>query len=355
MQPESSLEELIESACPSIRYRVRAEILGEDPSCQEMSALQEQILRDPHVQDVLSWQQPDGWLARDFHGAKGLEAGIRILCEKGLRAECPPLALALTALGDHPDRLERGIGTVGPILDELGFGGSRMIQATVYVYAGLEDRPCVQAQLDEALKGFRAVLEVERLDEIIESYRGRLVFKPGLQWPGIYHLRLLALTRSWRTDGNLAMLAAAVRRLVCLSPLPVVYVRSKSRWVAPASFCMQNFAPDLDSMEDVEWMKWFHRMECLARLGVVPHVEELNKQVEWLQRQLNADQGWFKKPLRHPYFVNWGAYTGLALEPDWRSPKNRVHDLTFRSRLILHYYENVNIRSSNNAKVQEKS
>ena len=304
-----------------------------------MLELQEQILQDPDVQEVLGWQQPDGWLAWDFHGSKSIETGIRILCEKGLSRQNPCLAQALQALEEHPERLERGIGKPGRTLDELGFGGSRMIRAAVGAYAGLEQRPFVKEQVAEALAGFRSVLDVESIQDGTQEYQGRLVFKPGLRWPGIYHLRLLAFTHDWRTAGNRAMLAAALQRLVEFSPLPDIYVRNKSGWIAPASFCMQDFNPDLGSVQDREWMMWFQRIECLARTGVIRANPDLSGQVEHLKKVLEAGGGWFTGKPTHAYFSKWGAYTGLRLEPDWRRSQHRRVDLTFRSMLILHYYE----------------
>jgi hypothetical protein len=242
-------------------------------------------------------------------------------------------------LEDHPERLERGIGKTGKVLDELGFGGSRMIRAAVGAYAGLEDKPFVSEQVTEALAGFRAVLEVDSVKEIVEEYRGRLVFKPGVRWPGIYHLRLLAFTRKWRTPGHQAMLVQAVSQLVGLSPVHDIYVRSKSQWIAPASFCMHEYEPDMASMDAASWMMWFHLTECLARLGVIPSVPELKRQVETMETRIEAEGDWFIQKLNHPYFTKWGAYTGLMLEPSWRHPKSRVYDLTFRRLLILHYYE----------------
>ncbi len=338
MPIDTVIDELLESACPSIKYRIRSEILGQSLAGKEMAALQEAILQDPTVQEVLGWQQPDGWLAWDFHGSKSLETGIRILCEKGVSRQNLSLARALQALEDHPERLERGIGKPGRILDELGFGGAWMIRATVFAYAGLEDKSFVKEQVEQALAGFKVVLEVNSVKEIVEEYKGRLVFKPGVKWPSIYHLRLLAFTRRWRTEENLAVLVMAIRRLVELSPLPDVYVRSGFRWVAPASFCMQDFNPDMKSMDEAGWMMWFHRMECLRRLGAMPSISELKRQVEWLESRLEEQDGWFTRKLNHPYFTRWGAYTGLRLEPDWRHAKSRVYDLTFRSMLILHNY-----------------
>jgi hypothetical protein len=338
MNLEPVIQEMLQCACPSIQYRIRVEILGQSPAGEGMAALQEAILKDPTVRDVLSWQQPDGWLAWDFHDSKSLETGIHILCEKGVDPHQLQLSRALQALENHPERLERGIGQPGKILDELGFGGRQMIRAAVFAYAGLEDKPCVREQIEQALAGFKSVLEGNSIEEITEDYKGRLVFKPGVRWPGIYHLRLLAFTRKWRTEENQAMLVRAIQRLVDLSPLPNIYVRGRSGWVAPASFGMHDFNPAMESMDDAEWMMWFHRMECLGRLGVIAAISELKHQVDRLENSLERQGGWFTRKLNHPYFNRWGTYTGLRLEADWRHAKSRVYDLTFRSMLILHYY-----------------
>ena len=334
---DNVIKELLETACPSIQYRIRSEILGQSPASQEMRALQDRILQDPDVQEVLHWQQPDGWLGWNFHGTKSSEAGIRILCEKGVSLQHPALARALQALEEYPERLVRGIGRPGKILDAQGFGGALMIRAVVFAHAGLENKPFVQEQVDQALAGFKAVLEVDSITDIVETFKDRLVFRPGARWPGIYTLRLLAHTRKWRTAENQAMLVKALQRLVEISPIPAVYVRSGSQWIAPASFCMQDFNPDMESLDSVGWMMWFHRIECLARLGRIPAVPALKRQVNRLESLMMEGDGWFTRKLTHPYFTRWGAYTGLKLEPDWRHSNSRRYDLTFRSRLILHY------------------
>ncbi len=186
-----------------------------------------------------------------------------------------------------------------------------------------------------------AVLSINSIQDIVEFYKGRLVFKPGILWPSIYHLRLLAFTHRWRTPENHTRITQAIKRLIDLSPIPDIHLRHKSQIIAPASFCMHNFDPDIDTMKDSQWMEWFHSLECLSRLGVVPAIPRLQVQVERLQSLLDSDQGWFNRRLSHPCFTKWGAYTGLILEPDWRSSRNRINDLTFRSLLILYYSSKV--------------
>jgi hypothetical protein len=332
---EETLNDLLEYACSAIQYRVRRELLSQPCSTDEMLALQSRILEDHAVQEVLSWQQPDGWIAWNFHGYHSMEAGIRILCEKGLENSQPALAKALLALEKETGRLERGLGKVGAILDNLSLGGAKLMRAALLAQAGVEDAPGVQEQIHLALAAFESVSTITSIDDLVEAYKGKLVFRAGVQWPSIYHLRLLAWTHNWRSPPNRAMVAASLQRLVSLSPLPTIYARHKSQLIAPASFGMHDFIVDLSTLNDAQWMMWFQRVELLARLGVVRRVPELDRQVSGLGEILQADQGKFTKRLNHAYFRKWGAYTGLMLETDWKNPCRRIYDLTFRSLLII--------------------
>lgn len=328
---------LLGSACPSLQARTRVELLHESASTPVIRGLQAGILDDALVRRVFGWRRPDGWLASDFHGRESLETGVRVLCEKGLDRGHPVLAGALLALERHPERTRRGLGTAGAILDRRGFGGARTISATVFAAAGQEDRAIVADEVRGALGAFEAVLAVDVIEDLVEDYRGSLVYRPGRAWPSVYHLRLLASTRGWRSAETRAMVARAVARLCRLSPIPHALVREGSRLVAPASFAMDAFTCRLDDLSSAGWMAWFHRMELLSRVGIVGDVPELGDQVRQLQSLLDAGDGRFDRRIEHPFFREWGAYTGLMLEADWRSPTRRICDLTFRSLLILHH------------------
>ena len=328
---------LLKNACPSIQFRIRTEILGQSEIDQELSDLQEQIEKDDLVCEVFNWQRPDGWLGKDFHGFDSIETGIRILAEKGLNRDHPVLSSALHALNNSDDRLHLGIGQDGKILDDLGFGGSKRIRATVFAYTKMEEQACIKQEIKKALKAFKAVREAKSISGITEEFRNKLVFKPGVIWPDIYALRLLAFTNGWRSKENLRSIRDAVQKLAELSPIPKIYVRYKSRWMAPGSFAMHDINPDMERLDDASWMRWFHRMEMFSRLGVVKGIAPLENQVVLLRNMLEIAGGMFTKPLAHHFFNAWGAYSGLRLEKDWHSPKRREYDLTFRSLLILHY------------------
>ncbi len=63
MNVEPLINHPLEFAGPSIEYRIRKELLYQSASLPEITALQVQILMDEAVNEVQSWQQPDGRLA----------------------------------------------------------------------------------------------------------------------------------------------------------------------------------------------------------------------------------------------------------------------------------------------------
>ena len=337
MHTDTTVEELLKPACPSIKYRIRREIFNESISTKEMKNIQKQILQDDVVRGILNSQDHNGWLGKRFHGYDSMEAEIRLLCEKGVSTKHSALANALLVLETSTDRIIQDMGTVGRILDEWGLGGTLMMRATIFAYAKAENKAFMKEQIKIALEGFRAVLTVESIDDIVELYRGKLVFRPGVKWPSIYHLRLLAFTHSWRIPQHQKMVVESVKKLIKLSPIPSVKVRFKSQIMAPASFGLPDFNPAMTSLNAAQWMMWFHQMELLSRLDVVRSVSELRSQVNILRKMLDNNEGWFTKQISHDYFTHWGAYTGLMLERDWRISQRRIYDLTFRCLLIRHY------------------
>jgi hypothetical protein len=150
-------------------------------------------------------------------------------------------------------------------VDSKGFGGSEAIRAVLFAKGGLEEKNFVRYQVEKALEAFDFVRSVGSLSEITENYGGKLVFKEGARWPSIYHLRLLAFTKEWRSEPNKKLLIGAIRRLAEMSPIEYALVRHKAQLIAPASVFMDDFNSDMDKLDSKGWMMWFHRMELLAR------------------------------------------------------------------------------------------
>ena len=289
---------LLNNACPSIQYRIRTELLGESFN-DETNRLQRQLLQETIIQEVLNWQGADGWRSSSFHGSNGIEAGVRILREKGVVQGHPAITKALNALRKEPDILYRGIGKPGKVLDQLGLGGSQMIRAVVFAYAATEDESWVGEQIKVALDGFQSILSIGNLDDVTCRYKNKLIFKSGARWPSIYHLRLLAYTNQWRTPENYQVVVEGVKKLVELSPIPQVSALKQSQLIAPASFAMQDFNPNMDEMSGTMWMQWFHRMELLSRIGVIQSIVELQKQVIRLDEILAQGREWFTRQISH--------------------------------------------------------
>jgi len=333
MDQETALY-LADHACPSIAYRVRKEILYEDISAPEMKALQEIILCEPEVKRILFLQKEDGWLGGFFHGVDEPESGIRYLMEKGVEPNHPTVQAALRAIENRGDDFDKGsMERVGKPLDEGRLGGSKLIRACAFAYAGAEAHPFVREGIEEALEAFRFVCNVTCMKEICETYKSMNVFRQGVIWPCVYHLRLLAYTNCWRTEENHLMLARAVVQLAELSPIPGIKLLHKYQVISPASVYMNDFNSDMVKLSDREWMMWFHRTELIARLGVIAQVDTIIKQVRYVEDTC-LENGLFTKKLRHYYFTKWTQYIGLALEQDWKAANRQVNDLTFRWLMI---------------------
>lgn len=337
---EDRLGFLLDKAGPAIRYRIKTEVINAITD-SEREKLQAEIVKDPRVQQFIAAQQLDGWINADFHSAAGGETAIRLFRELGIERGFAPLDRLVSCLQQQNDLVETGcLRNVGKILDRLQLGGSRLICAAILAQAGDEDSVLVKREIEATLEVFRYVTRLKSLADITYYHRGHLVFRPGVRWPSIYHLRLLAYTESWRIAPNRQMIIQAVGRLVALSPLPQAKAIFRSQLISPASFAMDNMTPELALLTPKQWMMWFHRMELLARLGVVTAIPELEDQCTELREMLSKGSGIFARRMSHYYFTKWGPYTGLALERDFRSQQRYLCDLLFRSMLIIHYAKN---------------
>jgi hypothetical protein len=329
---------LSKTACPSIAYRIRKEMFLEDVNSPEMRELQTRILEETEVRRILSLRKEDGWLGGLFHGTDEPESGIRYLMEKGIDSSHPSIQAALQAILKRGGDFDRGcLERVGKHLDAWHLGGSKLIKACVFAYAGEENHDFVQEEIGEALNAFRFVCSIAHLEDIYEPYKDKKVFKSGALWPCVYHLRLLGMTQGWRTEENSQMLVKAFTLLAELSPIPEIKLLHKHQVIAPASAFMYDFNVDMAALSDIQWMMWFHRTEMIARLGIASQVYAIRDQMDYVSGMIGECGGLFTKKLNHPCFVKWSAYAGLALEEDWKTKDRRVNDLTFRWLLIQFY------------------
>jgi hypothetical protein len=327
-----------ERACPSITYRIKKELFLEDITKPDMQALQSKILNESEILRIFSLKKDDGWLGGRFHGVDEPECSIRHLVEKGVEPSHPIIQDTLNAIIARGDKFDEGsMNRVGKPLDRLHFGGSKLIKACVFAYAGYENYDFVLEQVDEALDVFKFVYGVEKIEDIYDEYKNKLVFKSGVMWPCIYHLRLLAHTNCWKSAKNQEMLGKAISRLAELSPIPEIKLLYNHQIISPASVFMNNFNDDMSNLSTKDWMMWFHRTELIAKLGIATKITSIKKQIEYVNNLLNTNDGLFTKRLNHYYFTKWTQYIGLALEDNWKSTDKMINDLTFRCLLINSY------------------
>ncbi len=324
-----------ERACPSISYRIRKEIFHEDITKPDMQALQSKILNESCILRIFSLKKQDGWLGGLFHGVDEPECSIRYLIEKGVEPNHPIIQNALNAIIARGDKFDEGsMYRVGKPLDNLHIGGSKLIKACVFAYTGNENYDFVKEQINESLDVFRYVCGVESIADIYDEYKEKLVFKSGVMWPCIYHLRLLANTNNWKNAKNQEMMEKAISKLTDLSPIPDVKLRYRHQIISPASAFMDNFNDNMNSLNAKEWMIWFHRTELIAKLGIATRIRSIKRQIDYVNNLLNENNGLFIKKVNHYYFTKWTQYIGLALEDNWKSPDKIANDLTFRCLLI---------------------
>ncbi|MBS4534382.1 hypothetical protein GOQ29_01980 [Clostridium sp. D2Q-14] len=336
---ERYIQYLLNHACPSIIFRTKREILGDLEQCEKQE-LEKKIMEDQLVKKYLDLIQCDGWINKDFHSEEGAETALRVFTEKGLSGNHPIVAKMLKQFEERKKTFDQGcMENVGKILDALHLGGSQLIRAVVFAYAGMEEKDFVKEQIELALEVFQEAATVVSFNRITREYKGKLVFQEEVKWPSIYHLRLLAYTYSWRTETNNLLIQTAIQQMIDLSPIPSINALYKSQVIAPASFAMHHFKVDFEVFEPKDWMMWFHRMELLSRIGLVESVSELKRQLDVLIEMLHNNNGIFAKRHSHRYFTRWSPYTGMALEKDWRTKERYLCDLYFRSLLIIQYAE----------------
>jgi len=78
----------------------------------------------------------------------------------------------------------------------------------------------------------------------------------------------------------------------------------------------------------------------LCRCGLTPYIEKLSEEVDNIRDSVNAD-GICEAKINLEQIKGFGTYSGLQLEVDWKSPRPKLCDITFRALQVLHYSESI--------------
>ncbi|MCM1245821.1 MAG: hypothetical protein NC293_09290 [Roseburia sp.] len=333
---ENFLDQLLGSNCPSIEYRTRKEILNEPLSDNEVNECQKKIWSSPKVHQILEWQNRDGYFGTRLHTAPTgskiwpHEGCVRCLLEMGVQLDFKPLQKALDIMLVSGWEKE---GTDSKAAQAIGFG---IIRASLFAQAGLIKYDFVHEWVEAALQAFRYVAEADSYSDIaIENRKGKFVFLGNKRIPTVFHMRMLAYTDMWRIEENQKMLAIAIKKLYEWLPLPPTYIKAGSQLVAPLGNIIY---PINGGYNEKYGFWWFHFHELAARMGMLNEESPFRKKFDLVDgTQLERIAGNLARASQRTAYINWGAYSGLALNDDWKSIQNRILDLTFRLCLAKHY------------------
>lgn len=354
---EKSIDFLLKNANPSIKSRVKSEILN-DLSLGEAAQYQGQILTEPLIKNIQSIQKDNGWIGGSmFNGTLNTqEYGTKYLAEKAVGRDAPVLRRAMEAFATVPID-DECYGEKGNPSDELKYPcmSVNLNRCACVARAGYDDVIDITPQVQFSLDSFRRVNEVESVFDILHpKKRGgkeRWVFNDYEKWPSRNHLDILAHTQSWKTKGNIKTLADAVNEMMrtdkpelvgflpdsqvgCLGgvfPAQGLTVMGSGVYPSPILCPVGSNGKDYNGYYHFELIEWF------ARCGIVPHVPALKKVVEEIAASVD-DEGVCRLPrVAEGVFKSWGKFGGLQLEVDWKSKVRKACDITFRALLIQHY------------------
>lgn len=197
---ENLLDQLINSHCPSIEYRIRKEILTEYLSDNEVNEYQRNILNSSKVSQILEWQNNDGYFGTRLHTSPTgsiiwlHEGCVRYLLETGVQLDFKPLQKALSIMLASGWQKE---GTNSKAAQAIGF---EIIRASLFAQAGLNKYDFVHEWVEAALQAFGYIAEADSYSDIaVKNKQGKFVFLGNKYIPTVFHMRKLAYTDTWRT------------------------------------------------------------------------------------------------------------------------------------------------------------
>lgn len=344
-----SVRFLLENANPSIRLRVKKEIL-DNITPEEEAELQAQILNEKIIRFMADKQQENGWIGLGFHGSNknagqydNQETATKYMGEKALKGTAIlDRAMDAYTTTKLTDLCYETKGQYYSEFETPAFG-QNMIRCACVARAGYDDAIDIKPQINVALESFRRVTEVDSILEVSRPSKKCRLFNNGERWPCRYHLEILAFTDSWKTESNVKMLSESFKRLM-RTDRPEIMNTPVACWVGhtvgPLWYYPEGYSISTNAINkfDTDGTRRinFEKVEWLCRCGLYPYLKELQSEVEYITEHIN-DNGICDVPFYENEFRGWGPYAGLQLETDWKAKIRKQCDITFRALLILHY------------------
>jgi hypothetical protein len=354
---ENITDFLLNNADFSIILRIKRELLN----CiydKEDDELLNKIIPQKIVQKILQSQKPDGWFGNAFHGQSpslgagmydNMEVGLRYLAEKGFSPENEYISKAINSflLKEPFDSAYKIKPPIPPATDYTYTAcGLYLARSSLIIRAGYEYRLPensfinLKHDIDYSFKSFLNILNYSDVDDLINTHKKKLCFKPGVLYPCMYDLRMLAHSQGWRNKKNISLLADSLNQLFSFPQYDeMVYTYKKGQYVGPAFAFIHSQMKNLGFMEEeITETTWFDMMELFARCGIVKQVELLKDKYESLPTFIDENLNLNININKHSGH-GWSPYFGIALEEDWKTNIRVKCDLLFRILLIIHHTE----------------
>ncbi len=178
---QKMIDFLLENANPSIKLRVKKEIL-QNLSKQEEMQLQEQILEEKIIRLIKEKQLANGWIGMGFHGSSknagqydNQEVGTKYMGEKGLKGtELLDRAMDAYATTELTDTC---YGSKGQYWSEFETPaqGPNLVRCACIARAHYDDAIDISPQIQLSLESFKRVTQVDSIWDVSRPVKkGRL-------------------------------------------------------------------------------------------------------------------------------------------------------------------------------------
>ena len=201
----TEIDFLLEYGCPSIKYLVQRDFLNFDRNSADMRSLQADILNQPNIKKLLSFQADDGWLGTELHGNTGTDSLLTALLNSGVEPDNQSIQRAAATLLDPQVATQhKCYFHGGDALDLDGRGGNRAVVAKILAQVGFpEDTQILNEEISLAWKHLSVSTAYNSVDDFTIKSKNKRYYKPHALFPGANHIELLSLTNSWQTAENL--------------------------------------------------------------------------------------------------------------------------------------------------------
>jgi len=353
---QKMIDFLLENANPSIKKRIKGEILG-NLTAEESLHYQEQIMTEATIQGIIAAQHSDGWIGEQYQNG-GIYTGhgyaIHHLTEKAIDPNTPMLAKAMKALVNTPisdARYGRGFD-----YDEFKYPGmgAKLDNSAYIAAAKFDDMYDISSHIQLSFESIKRVTEINSVFDILHTKKKggqtRYVFNDYEKWPCTVHFKILSYTQSWRSEENIKIIVQAVNEMMRTdNPELVSFIPDSQIGCFGGGFPAQGMTvkgsglypspimcPIGKDGKDHNGRYHFAHIETFARCGIIPYVPKLQKVVAEIADSIDDDGICRLKNVCERLFRT-GKYYGMQLEADWRKKTRKECDITFRALLILHY------------------